>query len=667
MRASQWFRPSRHLLALFLSVAFVLAAALGWLTWRLLEQDRALESQRIQERMDSAADLITAGLQRSLSETDEQLKQLSVLPDSQLNVTASEYGKHLAPGALIVVFRPRNIEAYPQNRLVYYPFLPAPKASADVFAAGEALEFQQRDHAKAITVFREQAGSKDPQIRAGALLRLGRNLRKAGQARAALGVYNELANLRSTFVEGLPAELLARHARCALFEELKQLPELRREAHALWLDLYSGRWSLTSGSFHFYVEETRRWLNFPAKLSPEEQSRELDALVLAAGAESLWDEWERSRRDSGNLVTQRTARLYDRPVLLLSRSTAERVVALVVGPLYLQQQWLAALQPITERQRVRVVLADAEGRPVLGQTAAAAPQQALRTTAETQLPWMVHVTSADPRADLAELTKRRHFLLAGLGVMALLVLVGIYFIARAASRELEVVRLESEFVSAVSHEFRTPLASLRQLSELLVDGRVPSEQRRQEYYEALRRESERLHRLVEALLDFGRMEAGAREYRFELLDAGSLLRGVVEEFEQEVAERGYHVEAEISQPFPQLQADREALSRALWNLLDNAVKYSPTCKSVRLEATSQDNQVVIRIRDQGLGIAPNEETQIFNKFFRGVSAHAAGAKGTGLGLAMVRHIIAAHGGEVRVESQPGAGSTFTVLLPTARE
>jgi len=245
--------------------------------------------------------------------------------------------------------------------------------------------------------------------------------------------------------------------------------------------------------------------------------------------------------------------------------------------------------------------------------------------------------------------------------------VGSYFIARAVTRELEVARLQSGFVSAVSHEFRTPLASLRQLSELLTDGRVPSEQRRQEYYEALRGESERLYRLVESLLDFGRMEAGARQYRFELLETEPFFRGVVEEFAQEARERGYHVDIKQQEHLPRVQADREALARALWNLLDNAVKYSPQNKAVWADATCENGQVAIRVSDKGLGIAPHEQKQIFKKFVRASSADVAGSKGTGLGLTMVQHIVAAHGGQVRVHSEPGVGSTFTILLPSAKE
>ena len=118
-----------------------------------------------------------------------------------------------------------------------------------------------------------------------------------------------------------------------------------------------------------------------------------------------------------------------------------------------------------------------------------------------------------------------------MGVMVAFLIAGTYFIARAIRREMEVSRMQSDFVSTVSHEFRSPLTSIRQLSEILELGRVPSEERRQVYYDTLVRETQRLQRLVEALLNFGRMEAGARQYRFEEIEAASLVHRVAGEFE----------------------------------------------------------------------------------------------------------------------------------------
>jgi len=163
------------------------------------------------------------------------------------------------------------------------------------------------------------------------------------------------------------------------------------------------------------------------------------------------------------------------------------------------------------------------------------------------------------------------------------------------------------------------------------------------------------------------MQAGAQQYRFELLETGSFFRGVAEEFAQETRERGYQVDITQQSYLPPLKADREALARALWNLLDNAVKYSPQNRTVWAKAICENGRVAISVSDKGVGIAAHERKKIFKKFFRAANAEVAGAKGTGLGLTMVEHIVAAHGGQMLVESEPGVGSTFTILLPSAEE
>jgi signal transduction histidine kinase len=664
MWLKKWFQPPRHLLGLFLGITLVLAVALAWLSNRLFEQDRQLERQQIQQLLNHAADLIGARLLRELSNTQERLADLFALSDAALATQARGQAEALGSNAAIVVVSQRGFQCFPAERLPYYPFLAAPaEPSPGAFAAGEALEFQQKDYAEAAATFRKLAIAKDPSIRAGALLRLARNLRKGSQSEAALAAYGELAELGSTSVGGLPAELLARHSRCVLLDQLGRHSELQAEAGTLYAALHDGRWRLTRSAYRYYGQETHRWFT----PEPDLQTREQDGAALAAGAELLWERWQRVMESDANSAGRSSVWLHDRPVLLLWQSTARRMVGLVAGAGYVREAWLPAVQPVIDRQGVRVALSDSEGHTVVGNLEGATSQQALLTPADTQLPWTVHVITAVPGAASAQLAGRRRLMVLGLVLVAVLVVVGSYFVSRAVTRELEVARLQSDFVSAVSHEFRSPLASLRLLSELLADGRVSSDDRRRQYYEALRRDSERLHRLVEGLLDFGRMEAGAREYRFETLDPVALVQDVGREFAQEVAERGYTLQLRADGSLPSVRADREALGRALWNLLDNAVKYSPGCKTVWVEATQLDNRVAIRVRDQGLGISPDEQPQIFKKFVRAASADDAGVRGTGLGLAMVQHIVAAHGGEIRVESQPGAGSVFTIVLPAAKE
>jgi len=258
-------------------------------------------------------------------------------------------------------------------------------------------------------------------------------------------------------------------------------------------------------------------------------------------------------------------------------------------------------------------------------------------------------------------------LLAALALLMAIVASGAYFITRSMGRELAVARLQTDFVSAVSHEFRTPLTSLQQFTALLNDAEEPPAAKRKQFYEAQARGVERLRRLVESLLDFRRMEAGARPYRREPLDARSLAGRVTREFEREAAALGFTIVLREGAADAVVTGDEEALSRALWNLLDNAVKYSGESRRIEVSCERDGSCVILAVRDEGLGIPKDEQTKIFDKFVRGEASRTRGIKGTGIGLAMVRHIVSAHGGSVRVRSEPGCGSTFSIGLPAWTE
>jgi len=308
------------------------------------------------------------------------------------------------------------------------------------------------------------------------------------------------------------------------------------------------------------------------------------------------------------------------------------------------------------------LLQDADGSPVNAQAPVESGRRSVRLASDTGLPWTVVVASTGDASETDSFTSRRRLLLAGLALAAVLVITTGYALTRSLAHELDVARLKSQFVAAVSHEFRTPLATLRQLTENLADGRVSTDERRSAYFQTQRRATNRLSRLVERLLDFGRMEAGALRYHFEPVDIGRLVHDVVDEFENVAPTSGHDITVGVDPELPNVYADPEALGQAFWNLLDNAIKYSPGQPAVRVDAVREGDFAAIRVRDEGFGIAPQEKKQLFRKFFRGSAAVSARIKGAGIGLAMVDYIVRAHRGHIRVESETGRGSTFTILL-----
>jgi two-component system phosphate regulon sensor histidine kinase PhoR len=190
--------------------------------------------------------------------------------------------------------------------------------------------------------------------------------------------------------------------------------------------------------------------------------------------------------------------------------------------------------------------------------------------------------------------------------------------------------------------------------------------RRRSFYDVYRRNTERLHQLVESLLDFARMEAGRKAYDRQPIDAVALTTHVVAEFQRHAPVGSARIELETAAASGlQIHGDRDALVNALWNLLDNAVKYSPDGGPIHVSVGPHPLGTVIAVKDSGLGIARHERDAIFQRFVRGKQAVDLGIKGTGLGLAMVAHIARAHDGDVEVESDEGQGSTFRLALPAA--
>ena len=268
-------------------------------------------------------------------------------------------------------------------------------------------------------------------------------------------------------------------------------------------------------------------------------------------------------------------------------------------------------------------------------------------------------------ATLGQHFVRTSFLI--LGGLALLLAGGIVLIHRNVAKEMALARLKSDFVSNVSHELRTPLSLIRLYAETLELGRLSSPEKCQEYYRIIREESERLSGLINNILDFSRIEAGRKEYDFRETDMRELVRSTLESYRYQIEQNGFAFEERIAEDVPPMRVDREAVSRSLLNLVNNALKYSQDRKYIGVNLYRHNGSVKLEVIDHGIGIPDQEQHKIFEKFYRVGDPLVHNTKGSGLGLALVRHIAQAHGGEVSVDSAPGEGSKFTITLPAGTQ
>ena len=250
-----------------------------------------------------------------------------------------------------------------------------------------------------------------------------------------------------------------------------------------------------------------------------------------------------------------------------------------------------------------------------------------------------------------------------LGGLSLLLAAGIVFTYRGVHKEMELAKTKSDFVSNVSHELRTPLALIRLYAETLELGRVSIPDKQHEYYCTIRKESERLTALINNILDFSRIEAGRKEYDFRATNLPELVRTTLESYRYQIEQHGFQFEEHIADDIPPVYVDREAIARSLLNLVNNAIKYSSDDRYLAVNLRRSNGSVKLEVVDHGIGIARDEQPKIFEKFYRVCDPLVHNTKGSGLGLCLVKHIAHAHGGDVSVESTPGKGSKFSLVLP----
>lgn len=308
----------------------------------------------------------------------------------------------------------------------------------------------------------------------------------------------------------------------------------------------------------------------------------------------------------------------------------------------------------------------------VGRRVSLAPMDATKTTwAETLGPEFPFWSLGPSQSLLAQLRFELivqsvvYVVASSAALLALLVVVGA--LVRVTKREIALSALKGSFVADVSHELKTPLSLIRMFGEMLSSGRVSSEEKAQEYYRIITRESTRLAQLINTILDFSRIEAGHKVYRFSLVDIGEVVRQTYESYQHELTEKGFEHHLTVEDRLPLVSADADAIAQTVLNLINNAVKYTDDEKqidvSVERETRRGRRGVLISICDRGIGIRPEDRVHLFDGFFRAPDDRVRRRRGAGLGLAVVKHVIDAHDGSVDIETRLVKGSVFRVFLP----
>jgi len=262
---------------------------------------------------------------------------------------------------------------------------------------------------------------------------------------------------------------------------------------------------------------------------------------------------------------------------------------------------------------------------------------------------------------------RRSFYLLAMMLVVALTLFGAYLLWRDVRRDLKLAEMRSQFVSSVSHELKTPLTAIRMFAETLRLRRSGDPAVREEYLDTIVKESERLSRLLNNVLDFSKIEQGKKVYRPAPASLVEIIQETTRALEYPLKQQGFALNIEYEEGLPDVGVDRDGLEQALMNLLTNAMKFSGDSREIGLKLLRQETWAVIQVIDHGVGIDEAEQILIFDKFYRISSPENERLPGTGLGLSLVSHFAKAHRGRIDVDSSPGRGSTFSLYLPLEQE
>jgi signal transduction histidine kinase len=557
----------------------------------------------------------------------------------------------------------------------------------------ERLEFQEKNYPLAIDQYKSiMAAISDKDSQVVLMSRMGRCYEKNGQHANALKIYQNVLQQcpDEACSDGIPVRIIALHQMGNIYRKIQK----NVEGAGVFLQLFEGlldaRWPLSKSQFHFYRDKITASLEtIILDMSDGEETKRLsrqwkelrqieeDVLDRMSKIMSLTEDvvpyigsnlmesfasennFRRfSKTVAGDTYIVSQVKMADDTLFCVSLDPevlVEKYLPSVLGQLEMQKGWHVQVSGESER-----VLAETEGvqqnppPPQLGYS---------MQFDETLPPWKINIYQSHPNlAERQFITRRNIYILSVVVVIAAIVFGGVLAI-RSTAKELELAKLKSDFVSTVSHEFRTPLTSIRYLAELLQRDRVKSKDRRKAYYKTIARESERLNRFVENVLDFSKIEAGMKEYEFEETDMTELAKDTLSRFQQQVNLKDFILESEVSEKVPKIFADREAISRALFNLLDNALKYSGKDPKVCLRVRSDGDYILMSVQDEGIGIVSEEQKKVFEKFYRSDKIHESNIKGSGIGLNIVHHIVKAHGGEVILKSEEGKGTNVTIKLP----
>ena len=559
----------------------------------------------------------------------------------------------------------------------------------------ERYEFIQNNYSMAISVYEELLASvSDKNLQGQLLNHIARNLAKSRKYNEAAEIYSRIINefQTSKTPTGIPLAITARLQLADCYLKSGDDGNTLKETLSAFNEILLNWHDLSENQFKTYtsmaIETFTTILNKnPDTLSVEEEYvNEFEHLT--ADCQGKIEQWQMINELKNecipelqrefmqtNTYSQSTFRysktIGEKNFLILSslipdnaNTSVQGILSVKINSVFFESELLKEIiNEVKLDENSNLVITDLKGRVIFGEKAPSGELAGITSFFNDNFPpWRIEITS-NQFEDLLFQGIFKSFYFWTILTIIIILIFGVLLIVKTIAHEMDVLKLKAEFVSSVSHEFKTPITSIKALTERLLDEKVKDPERMKEYYSVILGDAENLSRLVGNFLDFAKIEDGKKRYDFEETDIVQWMTQTITNIKNECHQKGIELNSLISADIPHMAIDKNAMKLVINNLLDNAIKFSSGKIVVEVIVERDEKNLFLKVSDNGIGIHKEDLNKIFEKFYRGKNAPGHISTGTGLGLTLVRQIIEAHGGEVSVESKVGRGSTFKLILP----
>ena len=693
-------KQQKKLLVIFFITIFLPSVSLSIFGIIALRNEKFRLEKQIENEQLQVANSIKERIETKFTEIEERLEDLASYPSFRQDypvikeLIASLFEKDSLAGIIFLLYINEE-PLFPLFQTGFEKDGNNPVATYDIFLQqqiknAQDAEFIRNDYDMAVSIYNEAfLQSKNTTIKARIMNHIARNLMKEGKFSEAAEAYSKIINNYpdEKTESGLPLELHAKLQKTECYSRTGDKASAVEDDLTVFEELILNRWNLNESQFKTYSSIVIERLTSLLSDSGTSMEYKIQFELLKKRYLYKTEQWEAIGNIKSYIVPELPVFLQTNssapfPFEFLKRISNEDYLVLAVmipgqnqpenagilgaklNSLYLQNNILGnAIAEIQPLLNTAIYITTLSGDSIKGSKNN--NPDAITTTSffdNNFPPWRLELAYIGPK-DPGEITIFSNFSFWTIITLIIILVFGTVFITRIVAREMEILKIKSDFVSSVSHEFKTPLTSMKSLTERLEEGKVTDPAKMKQYMSIIANDIDRLIRLVSNILNFSKIEEGKKIYKKEKTAITIWLKEVINNYKKENIESGITINVQSDNNLPALHIDRDAMAQAIFNLLDNAAKFSQGKKEAEVTAERKNYSIIIKVKDKGIGISNYEKDKIFEKFYRGESAIKYLIKGTGLGLALVKYTIEAHNGHIEVEKESGWSTIFTITLP----